>query len=160
MTKLNKSELVGAKTLDAVIKEIATTGAKLDHKLWVAAVSAMKLHDACGQTGKINAVIEAMPKGARTKAMRDFINAHGSVTYNEKTKLFDHDKYGLFDLEGACEKSWTEFKPEQPYKPVIASKLLKAVMKKVADQRREGDEVSEIEAKLILECGAALGIEL
>ncbi len=160
MTKLNKSELVGAKNIDALIAEITEIGAKLDHKLWIAAVSAMLLHSGCGQTGKINDVLRAMPNGSRTNAMKDFILAHGAVNWNEEKEVFTHDKKGTFDLDGALAKSWTEYKPEQPYRPVDALKLIQAVVTKITKEREEGDKVTDTQAQHILECAAKMGIEV
>ena len=160
MTKLNKSELVGAKKIDGLIAEITEIGANLDKKLWIAAVSAMQLHAGCGQTGKINAVIDAMPKGSRVNAMRDFISAHGAVKWNKEKNTFTHDKKGKSDLAGALAKSWVEFKPQQPNRPVDAIKLIKAVVKKVQADRVEGDKVTDAQTKLILDCAAKMGIEV
>ena len=122
--------------LDA-IKSIQTRGKKLDNDIWVAAVSAMQHHDTHGDVTIVNQVVEAMPKGSRVNAMRDFILANGKVSYDEENEVFVHDKTGNFDLDGATEKSWVEYKPEPKFKPVD---LLADIAKLVAKAEKAAGE--------------------
>lgn len=142
------------------IKSIQTRGKRLDQDIWACAVSAMAHHAEHGDVTLINDLIAAMPKGARVNALRDFILAHGKVTFDEENQVFMHDKKGSFDLEGACEKSWTEFKPERPYKPVDALALVKSLAKKISAERKEGDKVTDVQHAAIMKLAADLGVEV
>jgi hypothetical protein len=102
-----------------------------------------------------------MPKGSRVNALRDYILAHGKVKFNEKEKVFAHDKEGSFDLDGALAISWVEFKPEAEYKPIDVMKLVKALAKKVAEAKEEkGDKCSKEQAKAVMGLAAQLGVSL
>lgn len=147
--------------LKAAIKSISTRGAKLDNDIWIAATSAMAHDDKHGDVTIINELVAAMPKGSRVNALNAFITAHGKVTYNEEDKCFEHDKTGNFDLEGAQAKSWVEYKPETPYRPIDALALIKAMAIKVQDADvKRGDKVTKAQAKSILQFAASMGVEL
>lgn len=145
----------------AAITSIKTRGAKLDKDIWIAAVSAMAHHAEHGNPHLINDLVAAMPKGSRVNALRDYILAHGKVKFNEKEKVFAHDKEGSFDLEGALKVSWVEFKPEAEYKPMDVMKLVKALAKKVEEaDEAMGDKCSEAQAKAVMALAAQMGVEL
>jgi hypothetical protein len=147
MTKATKAPfklIEGTEAIDKAIASIASRGRKLDRDIWVAAVSAMAHHAKHGDVTIVNRLVDAMPKGSRVNALREFIMAHGKVSYNVDAKCFEHDKDGSFDLDGALSVSWIEFKPEQPYVPFDAGAALKTLMDKVqkADAAK-GDKVPE-----------------
>lgn len=143
------------------IASIQTRGKKLDNDIWVAAVSAMAHHAEHGDVTLVNTLVDAMPKGSRVNALREFILAFGKVTYDEQNKVFAHDKEGTFDLEGAQEKSWVEFKPESEYKPFDALKAIAKIVGRVqgADAAK-GDKVTSAQAKAILKLATELGVEV
>lgn len=146
--------------IDKAIKSIQTRGKKLDADIWVAAVSAMAHHAEHGDVTLVNNLVSAMPKGARVNALREFILCFGKVTYDEQNKVFAHDKEGNFDLEGAMETSWTEFKPEPAYVPFDALKAMAKLVKSVqAADADKGDKVTAAQAKAILKLAAELGVE-
>lgn len=167
MTKAKKTPatssmtlLDGAEAINKAIDSIATRGKKLDRDIWVAAVSAMAHHAKHGDVTLINRLVEHMPKGSRVNALRDFITANGKVKYDEQAKCFAHDKEGNFDLDGALEKSWTDYKPEQPYTPFDASAAVKALIKKLdAADSEKGDKVTPEQDKAIRELAAKLGVD-
>jgi hypothetical protein len=147
--------------IEAAIKSINSRGAKLDRDIWVATVSAMAHHAKHGDVTIVNKVVASMPKGSRVNALNDFILAHGKVTYNEETKVFDHDKAGNFDLDGAQAKSWTEYKPDPEYKPLDALAMVKAMATKISKADKDkGDKVTNAQAKAILKLAADLGVEV
>ena len=153
-------KLITNKTaLLAAFKSIQTRGKELDNDIWVAAVSAMAHHAKHGDVTIVNQLVEAMPKGARVNALRDFIMAFGKVKYDEENQIFAHDKAGNFDLDGAQEKSWTEFKPDPDYKPVDALALVTALVKKIKAERKEGDKVTAKQSTAILKLADELGVE-
>jgi|TARA_R110002153_G_C13184805_1_gene485445 hypothetical protein len=145
----------------SAIASIQTSGAKLDNDIWIAAVSAMSHHAKHGNPHLINDLVSAMPKGSRVNALRDYILAHGKVKFNEKEKVFTHDKEGSFDLDGAIAISWVEFKPEPEYKPIDVLKLVKALAKKVSEAKEEnGDKCSDEQALAVMALATKLGVEL
>jgi hypothetical protein len=146
MTKTNTKPafklIEGAAAIDKAITSISTRGKKLDRDIWQAAVSAMAHHAQHGDVTLVNRLVEAMPKGSRVNALREFIMAHGKVGWHEEKKVFVHDKEGTFDLEGALSVSWVEFKPEPAYVPFDAEAALRALMKKVENaDPTKGDKV-------------------
>jgi hypothetical protein len=154
-------KLITDKTaLLAAFKSIHTRGKKLDDDIWVAAVSAMAHHAKHGDVTIINQLVEAMPKGSRVNALREFIMAHGKVGFDADNQIFTHDKEGVFDLDGAQEKSWTEYKPDPDYKPVDALALVKALAKKISAERKEGDKVTDTQATAILKMASELGVSV
>lgn len=153
--------LLTKQSIISAISSIKTRGAKLDKDIWIAAVSAMVHHDEHGNPHLINDLVAAMPKGSRVNALRDYILAHGKVKFNEKEKVFAHDKDGSLDLEGAMKVSWVEFKPEAEYKPMDVMKLVQALAKKVADaDEAMGDKCSDEQAKMVMALAAQLGVEV
>ena len=148
----------------AIIKAIASIsgrGAKLDKDIWVAAVSAMAHHNEHGDVTIINDLVSAMPKGARVNALRDYILAHGKVSFDDKAKAFVHAKEGSFDLEGALAISWVEFKPEAEYKPFDALKLVTALAKRIAAADADkGDVCSDEQAAAIMALATSMGVDL
>lgn len=150
----NKTKLLAA------FKDIQARGKQLDHDIWVAAVSAMAHHAKHGDVTIINQLVEAMPKGSRVNALREYILAFGKVTFNEDDQVFMHDKNGNFDREGAQEKSWTEYKAEQPYKPVDALALVTALVKKISADRKEGDKVTAKQHTAIMNMANDLGVKV
>ena len=148
----------------AIIKAIASIsgrGAKLDKDIWVAAVSAMAHHNEHGDVTIINELVAAMPKGARVNALRDYILAHGKVSFDAQAKAFVHAKDGFFDLEGALAISWVEFKPEPEYKPFDALKLVTALAKRIsAADADKGDVCTFEQAAAILSLASSMGVDL
>jgi len=153
--------LLTKQSIIAAITSIKTRGAKLDKDIWIAAVSAMSHHAEHGNPHLINDLVDAMPKGSRVNALRDYILAHGKVHYCEKNKVFTHNKEGSLDLEGALKVSWVEFKPEAEYKPIDVMKLMKALAKKVSEaDEAMGDKCSSEQAQAVLSLAAQMGVEL
>lgn len=141
--------------------------AKLDKDLWRLAVSAMAHHAEHGDVTVVNNVVASMGKGLRGNAMKDFIMAHGKVSYDEANKCFAHDKQGSFDLEGAMAKSWTEYKPEAEYKPFDAKAALTKLVKDAKKAMAETDKAKAAKNKItpeqyqtLLQTAEAMGVEL
>jgi hypothetical protein len=115
----------------------------------VAAVSVLAHHAEHGDVTLVNTLVDAMPKGSRVNALRDYILTFGKVTYNEATKAFDHDKAGNFDQAGAEAIMWTEFKPEQAYVPFDMKALLAAVIKKADTALKDVDHSAEVDTQTL-----------
>lgn len=149
----------GAEAIDKAIVSIQTRGKKLDHDIHVAAVSCLAHHKQHGDVTLINRLVEAMPKGSRVNALREFVQAVGGVSYDEKAKAFKHEKGKAFDMEAAVATSWTEYKPEPEYKPFDAMAAMKAMLKRVDDaDPAKGDKVTPEQAKALHTLAASWGV--
>ena len=153
--------ITGKENLKAAFTSIKTRGAKLDKDIWIASVSAMAHHNEHGDVSLVNELVDSMPKGSRVNALREFILAFGKVTFDEENQIFMHNKEGVFNLEGSMECSWTDFKPEQPYQPIDALALIKALAKKVSNADADkGDKVTAKQAKAVMQLATDLGIDV
>lgn len=140
------------KDIVAAIEDIRATGKKLDNMIQVAACSVIQHIEKHGDITLLNSLVEAMPKGSRVNALRDFLGTFAKVTYDEATKSFAYDKTKKTDLEGAQNIMWTEFAPEKPYVAFDLQALLASVLKKadaaLSDDQRKGEVDCELLAKL------------
>lgn len=151
----------GKEAIDAAIKSIQTRGKKLDRDIWVAAVSAIAHHSEHGDYDRINMLIDAMPKGSRVNALREFFTVYSGCDYDSEAKCFKHTKGKAADVDGAMEKSWTEFKPEPGYTPFDAMKEIEKMLKRAAAvDTAKGDKCTKAQAKAITEFAAAMGVVL
>lgn len=122
--------------LDKLISSISNRGKKLDSDIQVAAVNAVLHGVKHNGADKLNNLIEAMPKGARVNALRDFFSVLSPFDYSEESKCFVYNKQAVkaFNetrfMSEVEEKHWTEFKPEPKYVPFDAAKELEKVAKK------------------------------
>jgi len=139
--------IVGSTLIATAIAGILKAGKKLDRDIHRVAVSAINHNELHGDPCHINALVAAMPKGSRIKALNDWFCAFGKVKYSTETKEFQYDKTAKTDLDGGIGKSWTDFAPEAPYVPFN----LQAVLKKVLEQgykrakiEGKGDEVDVV----------------
>jgi hypothetical protein len=139
-------------TIVQAIEDIRATGKKLDNMIQVAACSVINHIEQHGDITLLNTLVEAMPKGSRVNALRDFLGTFAKVTYDEATKSFAYDKAKKTDLEGAQNIMWTEFAPEKPYVAFDLQALLASVLKKadaaLSDDGRKGEVDCELLAKL------------
>jgi len=151
--------IVGTDNIAKAITSITSRGKKLDHDIHVTAISAMAHHAEHGDVTLVNKLVDGMPKGSRVNALREFILANGKVTFDDKAQVFKHDKEGAFDLEGACVKSWTEYKPEQQYIPFDAAKAIKAILTKMDNvDPDKGDKLSPAQATAFRKMASELGL--
>lgn len=139
MTKL----LLGVAAINKAIASIHTRGKRLDNDIQLAALSVINHVEEHRDVTVVNTLIDAMPKGSRVNALREFILQHGKVAYNEETKDFSFNRDAETDLEGAAAIMWTEFKPEAPFVPLdlmgSLTKLLKKADKEAAEKGTKFD---------------------
>lgn len=136
-------------TIVTAIESIRTKGAALDQMIQVAACSVINHIEEHGDITLLNTLIEAMPKGSRVNALRDFLNTFGKVSYDEATKAFAYDKKAKTDLVGAQGIMWTEFKPEQPYVPFDLKALINGLIKKADTAAKDDKHKEEIDFELL-----------
>ena len=109
----------GAANIKAAIDSIERRGKKYDHDVQIAALSAMQHHAEHGDVTLVNRLVDAMPKGSRVNALREFIETFGAVRFDTESKKFLHTKGKEFRLDDAMKIMWNEFKPEQAYQPIV-----------------------------------------
>ena len=141
MTKLKL--LVGKAAIVKAIASIANRGKKLEQDMHLVACSILDHVDQHGDVTVLNAMIDDMPKSARTNALREWFLEFGKVAYNEESKHFVYNKAGTTKLQSAMEQPFWEFKPEKAFVAfdlnAEITKLLKRVEKAAKDERNEID---------------------
>lgn len=142
--------------IDKAISSIKSRGKKLDNDIHVAACSCINHIELHGDVTLLNRLIEAMPKGSRVNALRDFVGSFAKVDYNEETKAFDYNKKKVTLLQEAMEISWVEFKPEQPYKPMDFTEEISKILRKAFD-RVGSDKGDKVNAKKLREVAKVVG---
>lgn len=131
--------------LGEFIGNIKKRGAKLDHDLHVAALSAVAIFEKHGNVFYINAVYSAMGKGARHVAMTAWLLAAGGVKANDgeskDTTPFVKDANKVPNLDLGRETPWYSMKPSKaPDEVVDLFAILAKAIKKGAEPK-DGVEV-------------------
>lgn len=135
----NKAEL------DKAITAWGKAGQKWAQQGHILALSALTHHAKHGDTSLINRVYLAMPKGAKSSAMAEWILAYGALSANTdkeaaRTSPFVHDKTKTADLAGAAQTPWTEFKPEPTVLELFdVQKAVHAILTKAAKAQAVSD---------------------
>ncbi len=116
--------------IDALIESIAKRGAKLDHDIQEAGLSALQALKDHGNIGYVNKLFLAMPKGSRKAALTSWFLAHGQIVANtdadKKDKPFKYTKdKESTNVEAAMADPWFKHKPDQ--NPDEVFDLMKAV---------------------------------
>lgn len=132
--------ITDTKLLNKAITSIRGRGKKLDKDIHIAAVSCIAHIKKHRDVTVANSLIDAMPKGSRTNALRAFLEHFGQVSYDEKAKamVFDRDKTA--DVQGAIEKPWTEFKPEPVYTSINISAELNRLLSRISKAEKAGKQ--------------------
>lgn len=134
--------------IKAAIEDIRTTGKKLDNMIQVAAVSVIAHIEKHGDITLLNTLVDAMPKGSRVNALRDFLLTFGKVAYSEEQRAFVYDRAAESDVQGAMAIMWTEFKPEPAYEAFDLKGLLASVLKK-AETALGNEHRDEVDLELV-----------
>ena len=137
--------LKGTAAIEKAISSIQTRGKKLDSDIHIAGCSCLQHIDEHGDVTLLNRLVQAMPKGSRVNALKEWSEVHGKVKYNNETAEFDFDKTSVTLLEEGMEKPWIEFKPEQKYKALDFNAALEALFKKAYERvdSVKGDKVDK-----------------
>lgn len=136
--------------LKAAILSIKRTGAKLDQMIHVAAVSAVDAFAKHGNVFYINALYQALGKGARHVALTDWYLKYGGVQANtgesKDSTPFIKDANKRADLAGGMIEPWYMCKPSaKPDQVVDVYGLLMKVLTKATKEgaQVEGSEMLE-----------------
>lgn len=132
-------------TMPGLCKAIDAWGKR--GKQWVKdgqtlAMKCLALHETSGDTGPINRLFLAMPKGTKSAAMAEWLMTFGGVNANEggdkKTKPFLHDKSKATDMTGGAQKPWYTFQPEKEPDQIFD---VIAAVKKIIEKASKGGEL-------------------
>lgn len=116
--------IIGTALIQKEITSIATAGKKLDQRIQVAGLSVLNHCHLHNDVTVVNQLFKALPKGARGKALAEWLLAHGNVAKNTdkasaKEAPFVYAKDRCVDdagreaaLQAASEAPWYTFAPE------------------------------------------------
>ena len=136
--------ITDAKAIDVAIKSIQSRGSKLQKDIYICAVSCLAHIDKHGDITLLNRLVQALPGGWRSNAIKAWAEDHGKVNLDNTQKAFVYDKSKSSNLEGAIATSPEEYKTEAEYKPMDLAEAVKALVKKAKDRvGSENDNVPE-----------------
>jgi hypothetical protein len=136
--------ILEAKAIDIAIKSIQSRGSKLQKDIHICAVSCLAHIDKHGDITLLNRLIQALPSGWRSNAVKAWAEDFGKVNWDNTQKAFVFDKAKKSNIDGAIATSPEEYKPEQEYKPMDLAEAIKAIVKKAKDRvNSENDNVPE-----------------
>lgn len=145
--------LTTTEAINKAIESIARRGKQLDHDIQVTGVSCLAHVAEHGDTTILDKLVNAMPKGSRKTAFCEWALAYGNIRMldrgNERDadaiaqgRLFAKDKTKDFNLEGAWENMWYDFKPEKDLLDTFdAAKMVAMMMKKFTQATRQGAKI-------------------
>ncbi|SEN67424.1 hypothetical protein SAMN05216227_102030 [Pseudorhodobacter antarcticus] len=165
MTQINYNALLTDTAIMAAItaNHAEHNSAQLNTHLILVAI-AIKWK-ACGDVRpvvvQINALLEDMPKGVRSNAIREWAEMCLLLAVAEegdnKGKFYAPKgvKADALDMEAIKNKRWFEMKPEAPYKPMNFAADLTKLLKRGGD-RLTADKGDEINPELLLAINRAV----
>jgi hypothetical protein len=110
---------------------------------------------------RVNALIDAMPKGLRLNAIREWVEVMFGFVYVEKSKdVPEHFTAGPIKgadlpMDTIMQKRWYEFKAEAAYKPINFGESLSKLLKQ-AGQRVNSAKGDNVDAEMLAAVKAAL----
>ena len=148
--------LSGSNNIEAAIISIQKRGKKLDHDIHVAGVSCLKHIEFHGDVTLLNRLVEALPKGSRTNAFKEWAEVHGKVHWSQDDKLFVYEKEKSTLLDEAIATSWVEYKPEPEYKPLDFKAELAKLLKKADERVNTKDKGDKVDKQLLADLNKML----
>jgi hypothetical protein len=153
MTKINYAKLHTVNDDAAIEKAILAvcdrgTTVQMDiHRVLVAiATRWFTTGDIRPAVKHVNLLIEHMPKGIRSNAIKAWVETHMGLVYategeNKGTFVIGKRKGADLDIPTLTNERWFEFKPEAEYKPIDFDAMWNALMKRMekADESK-GDK--------------------
>jgi hypothetical protein len=137
------------------IKRINKVGKELDTLIHETAVSSLyhAENDGNGDFSLCGALVEAMPRSARKKALIYWFTQFGPLVYNEKEKKFTKDKKPTakpYNVAGAEANPFYDYTPEKNVAPVTLEAVIKAMASKLVHGVERGEvSVEEIRSHFI-----------
>lgn len=154
------------KTITTAIDKIKTHGAKLDSMVQAAAVDVLEHFQTHRDTGLVNRLFLALPKGSRSVALADWLLKFVAVKVNtnketkgEQPFVFDKDKVPAMMAEGnlarATSTLWTDLKKEKAIDEVFD---LQAGVRSLIRQIERHAKVERFDRKALVGLAVAVGI--
>lgn len=138
---MNKEQIVSA------INSIQKNGKKLDNDIQKAALSIVQHVNQFHEVSLVNRLIEAMPKGSRVNALREWMMKHAKVTFNEAEQVFEPSREEPKNFDLALAEHWTSCKPEPKFRPINlqeeVNKLVKRAMTAANSENASKHNISE-----------------
>jgi len=156
------------KTTEILNKEIAaikSAGTKLDAMIQGTAVGVAEHYAQHSDTGLVNRLFNAMPKGSRRSALADWLLKFVSVSVNtdaasKKDSPFSHNKKGATDAEAGALVMWYDLKAEKPIDEIFdVMTALRGMLKKMEKSEKLDHYTPEADAALRL-LATAVGINV
>lgn len=156
--------LVSVEEINKAIASIQRRGKQLDLDIQQVGVSCLAHVNEHGDTTILDKLVNAMPKGARKSAFCEWALAYGNIRMLERSnerdadaialgRLFAKDKSKDFNLQGALDNMWFDFKPEKDLLDTFdAGKMVALMVKKFTQATRSGAKIegtSEAEKQLL-----------
>lgn len=146
----------GTDAIKKAIVSIKTRGAKLDKDIHIAGCSCLQHIEEHGDITLLNTLVDAMPKGSRVNALREWAEVHGKVKYNNETTSFEYAKTSTTLMDEAMACSWVEFKPESVYTAMDFQAEMNKIFKKAYD--RVGKDLGDnVDPALLNKMASAFG---
>ena len=133
--------ITGADAIGKAITSISTRGKAMDKLIHTVAVSTLIHADKHGDITLANKLLAAMPKTARSNALKDWFITFGKFSYDEKNKALAYNKAATTQTVKATNTPYWEFKPEAKYVPFDAATFLSQAIKRVEKAINDGEKV-------------------
>jgi len=134
------------KVINENIKNIRVGSIKLQNLIQETAIMVMLHHAEENNTTPMNNLVKALGAGLKSKTLVEYMRAFTKASYNEETKLFEHNKKGVFDEEGARACHWVDFKPEPQAKDTDFMKQVKTLAMKAVKELPKIKQPDQIKA--------------
>lgn len=146
--------------IDKAIKSIRTSGDKLDKLIQATAVSVAEHYAQHSDTGLVNRLYNAMPRGSRRTALAAWLLKFVGVEVNtdaatKAEQPFRHAKGKATDAIGGAKIEWHSFKPEKSLEEVFDVKV--AVQKMLRHIERSA-KVAHFDRAALVGLAKAVGI--
>lgn len=132
--------ITNVKTLNTVIKSIATRGQKLDADIHLAACSCLNHAAEHGDVTLASKLILAMPKSSRAKALIHWFETYGKLTFKKNDGVFgmNKGKSKEWNVPAAIEMPFWKLVPEPEVKDLTIEALVKMVKSKITKAKDTG----------------------
>ena len=149
-----------SKKLSATIAGIKKSGASLDERIQVAALSVIALVAKCNNTTIADQLVNAMPKSGRKLALVEYLVAFGNfevITAKsaedkkaiEAGRVFKFAKDKVANLEGADSKMWYDFRKEAKVSEAFdVQSQVKSLLSRLKAAAEAGKEIQNKEGAI------------
>lgn len=127
--------LDGTKAIDEALVSIERRGKTLQQDIHVVACSILRHIGMHSDIRMAEKLLSHMPDMARKNSMRDWLTAHGPVMFDGDRPVFVTG--GTVKLSQGIANPFWKFSPEKPYEPLVISKAIEQLVKKLQRDEKE-----------------------